>query len=283
MTRRRPTGTRLVLLSTLAAVIFVACGGNDGNRPPIALPTTTERTTTTAGATSTTEAPSTTDRTTTTRPTTTDRTTTTEAPTTERTTTTEVQTTTTARVTTTTEAPTTTGAADAAPATVPAAETVAQTGDTVWPWVVLILLVIAAIVAMVVSHRRENKASEASWTQQVDRAVSDGKLIIDELRQGAGAGPDAEPALARRLRTLDATLTSLQARSPSNADRTALTDTRRAIADLVAALDGDVRLRIGPPPPTAEQLAASRALINQHALDLDDTLGRLTAIGHARS
>jgi hypothetical protein len=37
----------------------------------------------------------------------------------------------------------------------------------------------------------------------------------------------------------------------------------RSIADLVVAIDGDVRLRIGPPPPTADQIATSRALINQ--------------------
>jgi len=153
----------------------------------------------------------------------------------------------------------------------------------VWPWVVVILLVIAAIVALIVSRRRGDKASEASWVQQVDRAVADGRLIVDELRQGPGAGPETEPALSRRLRTLEATLTSLQARSPSDGDRTALTDARRALADLLAAIDGDVRLRIGPPAPTAEQLATSHALINQHALDLDESLARLATVSHARS
>jgi len=96
-------------------------------------------------------------------------------------------------------------------------------------------------------------------------------------------GPETEPALGRRLRTLDATLTSLQARSPSDADRAALTDARRAVAELLVAIDGDVRLRIGPPAPTAEQLATSHALINQHALDLDETLARLATVSHART
>jgi len=51
---------RLVAVAIASGVLFIACGGNDGNRPPIALPTTTERTTTTGGATTTTEAPTTT-------------------------------------------------------------------------------------------------------------------------------------------------------------------------------------------------------------------------------
>ena len=289
MTARR-TPHRVVAVGVIAGILFVACGGSDGNRPPIALPTTTERTTTTrAPVTSTTEASSTsttkastttTERATTTTgatSTTARATTTTEAPTT-----TEAATTTTEAATTTTEAATTTTEA-AAPETVPVAENVEPTGDTVWPWVVLILLVVAAIVALIVSHRRGDKASEASWLQALDRAVGDGRLVIDELRHGSGAAPEAEPALGRRLRTLDATLTSLQAGSPSDADRTAITDARRAIGELVVAIDGDVRLQIGPPPPTAEQLATSRALINQHVLDFDATLERITATSHARS
>jgi len=113
--------------------------------------------------------------------------------------------------------------------------------------------------------------------------VADGRVISDELRQGTGAGPEAEPALGRRLRNLDATLVGLQARSPSDADRTAITDARRAIAELVVAIDADVRLRIGPPPPTQEQLSTSHALMNEQALDLNDTLDRLATIIRARS
>ena len=48
--------------------------------------------------------------------------------------------------------------------------------------------------------------------------------------------------------------------------------------DLSAAIASDVRVRIGPPAPTDEQLAMSKAVIDEQARVLGAALDRLSTI-----
>ena len=49
---------------------------------------------------------------------------------------------------------------------------------------------------------------------------------------------------------------------------------RAPLAELSAALETDRALRLGSPPPSAEQLSDSTALIRQQVNDLQGVLGR---------
>jgi hypothetical protein len=46
----------------------------------------------------------------------------------------------------------------------------------------------------------------------------------------------------------------------------------RALQALRAAVDADRALRLGPPPPTAEQLGYSSAVIRQRSADFEQAL-----------
>ncbi len=57
--------------------------------------------------------------------------------------------------------------------------------------------------------------------------------------------------------------------APDPPARTATNRASQALETLKAAIDTDRALRIGPPPPTSEQLGYSEALLRQRAAELE--------------
>jgi hypothetical protein len=141
-------------------------------------------------------------------------------------------------------------------------------------------LLIAAAAAAVIGGivflvgRRNKRNALAEWSVAAGRAVQEGKTIVDELMTG---GQDIEPVMQRRLQGLDAQLAALQTSAPSPAHEQQVGQTRAVATELGTAVQNDLRVRIGPPAPTDEQLEASRAVIEQRTRDLNGALDRLTA------
>jgi hypothetical protein len=131
------------------------------------------------------------------------------------------------------------------------------------------------VVIVLVLRQRGRRAAAVSWTESSRRVVTQGALVVNELRSGIDGQADCEPAFQGRLRELDASLASLQSSAPASADGQAVGEVRAALADLQAALDTDLALRIGPPAPSSEQLTTSDAVIVQRVHDLDGALDRL--------
>ncbi len=63
-------------------------------------------------------------------------------------------------------------------------------------------------------------------------------------------------------------LTSLAAAAPDQRGAAAITRATQALESLLSTIDTDRSLRIGPPPPTDEQLAYSEALLSQRSVEL---------------
>jgi hypothetical protein len=172
----------------------------------------------------------------------------------------------------TTAAPTTEAPTTAAPTTTtPPAPTSSGGGLDWWVWL-LIALAVAGLIAALVAWLRRRSHARAAWTEATGRAVRDGKVIVDQASTGQG---DLEPTLQRQLQGLDATLASLQTSAPSQELQQQVYQVRGVAAELGAALQTDLRVRIGPPSPTDDQLQASHAQIVQRARDLDTALDRL--------
>jgi hypothetical protein len=141
---------------------------------------------------------------------------------------------------------------------------------------VLIAAVVVIVVAALVARQRRRRSSQRTWTDAAGRAVREGKLIVDQL--GGGRAPlrqEAEPTAQRQLRGLDATLAALEAAAPSPERQQAARDARAVAVDLVAAIETDLSVRIGPPAPTDEQIAASNVLVMDRARRLDGALDQL--------
>ncbi|HVM67561.1 MAG TPA: hypothetical protein VMU14_21995 [Acidimicrobiales bacterium] len=141
-----------------------------------------------------------------------------------------------------------------------------------WVWLLIALAVVAVIAALVAWLRGRSRA-KAAWAEATGRAVRDGKVITD---QALTAQSDQEPTLQRQLQGLDATLASLQSSAPSEELQQQVYQVRGVAAELSAAIQTDLRVRIGPPSPTDDQLQASHAQIVQRARDLDGALDRLS-------
>jgi hypothetical protein len=135
-----------------------------------------------------------------------------------------------------------------------------------------VVVAIIAAVAALLARRRRQRTQSAAWGEATGRAVRDGKVIVDELWTGKS---DVEPTVQRQLQGLDATLASLQSTAPSPERQQQVNEVRTVAAQLGAAVQADLRVRIGPPAPTDDQLDASHAVVTQRARDLDAALDRL--------
>jgi hypothetical protein len=65
---------------------------------------------------------------------------------------------------------------------------------------------------------------------------------------------------------------SLEAHAPDDRSRATAAQVRARLDDLAATLESDRTLRLASPPPSAEQLSYSNALIRQHVEQLQGVL-----------
>jgi hypothetical protein len=96
------------------------------------------------------------------------------------------------------------------------------------------------------------------------------------------AEPQAAATMWSRVETLGAPLhrrlQGLVNSAPDQATASAALAADRALEALRAATDSDRALRLGPPPPTPEQLGYSSAVLRQRAADLEQALGELDQV-----
>jgi hypothetical protein len=89
-------------------------------------------------------------------------------------------------------------------------------------------------------------------------------LLDDVLAQGS--------VVTGQVQALAAQAQTLEARAPDDLSRRAAGRLRAQLAELAAALETDRALRLGSPPPSAEQVSYSTALIRQQVKELQDVL-----------
>ena len=121
----------------------------------------------------------------------------------------------------------------------------------------------AAIVGILLWRRR--RASAASWSAQLadlsrrtlvalDAVLADGSVVTGQVQ-----------ALAAEAR-------SLTTHAPDDPSTQAAARLRDALDELAQGLEADRTLRLSSPPPTADQLSYSTALIHQHVEALQSVL-----------
>jgi hypothetical protein len=240
MLRRLSRFGPLFAVAAVAGYVLGACGGGDGS----ALTTRTDLTGTRPAVTGT-------------RPTETVVTTVTNT----ETTTTEV---TTSETTTVSEPP-----PPSPPPPPPAATTTEPASDAsesaAWALIVLGLALAAALLigGLVIARRRRGRA--ASWSSQLADLTRRSLVALDDvLREGS--------VVTGRIQALADEAGSLETRAPDDASKAAAARLRARLDDLAGTLETDRTLRLSSPPPSAEQLSYSTALIRQQVQQLQGVL-----------
>jgi hypothetical protein len=75
-----------------------------------------------------------------------------------------------------------------------------------------------------------------------------------------------------QIQALASEAQSLEARAPDDRARAAAAEVRARLDDLAATLESDRTLRLSSPPPSAEQVSYSTALIRQQVEHLQSVL-----------
>lgn len=245
----------LLAVAAVAGVALGGCGGGGGN----ALSTRTGLTATSPAGTA---APTTPSRTRT-------QATTTETATTQVTTTVPGPTTTVPGPTTTREHVRVTTTTQTATVPVPiqpttTASTTSSSSGTPWGWIILGVALAAALVIGLVAWRR-HRAGAADWSSQAADLTRRSLLALDDVLAKGSVVTGQIQALAAEAR-------SLEARAPDDASRAAAANVRARLDDLAETLESDRALRLGSPPPSAEQISYSTALIRQQVEQLQGAL-----------
>jgi hypothetical protein len=205
------------------------------------------------------------------------------APSTSTSTSTTALTTTSTAVTTTTTAPSTTSTSSTTTTTVPAKRRSGSgvSGTTIG---LIIGAIAAAIVVLLLALLLIRRQRRARWNQDAQIAVQEGSRLLATVINGLPtlAEPQAAAAMWSRVETLGAPLhrrlQTLATAAPDQATGEAAKGADRALEALRAATDSDRALRLGPPPPTQEQLGYSAAVLRQRAADLEQAIGELDRV-----
>jgi hypothetical protein len=187
----------------------------------------------------------------------------TESSTTVVTAVTTVPATTTAPATTTT--PTTT-----APATTTTPTTTAgsSSSSTPWVWIVLGLVVAAALIG--IGFWQRSRAGAAAWRSKAQSLNRRCLVALDDvLAQGS--------VVTGKIEALRADARALEAGAPDDASRASVAGVRAKLEDLVRALESDRTLRLSSPAPSQEQLSYSTSLIRQQVEQLQGSLRQSSA------
>ena len=152
------------------------------------------------------------------------------------------------------------------PLVIPPATTSGESSSssTPWGWIALGLALAAALViGLVMWHR--HRAGAAEWgakTADLNRRCL--VALDDVLAKGS--------VVTGQIEALAAEARALEARAPDDPSRAAAARVRERLDDLAGSLEADRTLRLGSPPPSAEQLSYSTALIRQQVEQLQGVL-----------
>ncbi len=147
--------------------------------------------------------------------------------------------------------------------------------------VVVLGLLVALIVALVRRGRRTQwwanarlaAADSAALSAAVERALS--------LLRDPGAAAQAWGDLNNRVAQLRGRLRTLARTGPDPEATAAANRVSQALDAVQVAIDTDRGLRIGPPPPTDDQLGYSEAVLRQRAGELDRAAQELEVLDPA--
>jgi hypothetical protein len=141
--------------------------------------------------------------------------------------------------------------------------------------VVAVLLIIGLIVLLLRRRGRqqwrERARSGAAEASSLLGLLAGGLAALDEPTRAARTWADLEARGAH----LHSGLQALVADAPSERDRSIVGLLDQNLQSLRSAVAADRALRLGPPPPTTEQLGYSEAVIRQRSADFEQSLGDL--------
>jgi hypothetical protein len=180
-------------------------------------------------------------------------------------------------VTVTTSAPTT---PSSTPSSVTATPTASSGSSLLWLWILLGALVLAGLIAWIVSASRRRSATAAGWQSRLVDAYAKGSALHDAMAVAEGPGafgaPDAGVRWAdiqRRADDLAQTLYGLRESAPDDATRARLGDTLTALQAVRSAMDAE-RAPGGASPMQAE-------VVRGRLSDFEASLRALRAPGAA--
>ena len=165
-------------------------------------------------------------------------------------------------VTVTTTAPATTvtvtTSAPATPSSATATPTASSGSSLLWLWILLGAVVLAGLIAWIVSATRRRSATAAGWQSRLVDAYAKGSALHDAMAVAEGPGafgaPDAGARWAdiqRRADDLAQTLYGLRESAPDDVTRARLGDTLTALQAVRSAMDAE-RAPGGASPMQAE-------------------------------
>jgi len=143
-------------------------------------------------------------------------------------------------------------------------EPAASTSDTPWGWIIFGVLLATALVGTIVAWRRRRTGSAAWSRQMADLTQRSFVLVDDVLAQGS--------VVTGHVHALAARAQALETRAPDDRSRRAAGRVRAQLGELAAALETDRALRLASPPPSAEQLSYSTAVIREQVRGLQAVL-----------
>ena len=165
--------------------------------------------------------------------------------------------------TTSTLPATTTAPPPAATPTTTAAEPTSSS-ETPWGWIALVLALtgLAILGILLWGRHRSRRASQSAHLADLRRRTL--IALDDVVAQGS--------VVAGQVEALAAEARDLERHAPGDEATRAVAPVRAALDELAEALDADRTLRLATPPPSADQLAYSDALIRRQVTQLQDAL-----------
>jgi hypothetical protein len=146
-----------------------------------------------------------------------------------------------------------------------------STSSTAWGWIALAVgLAVASLVGILLWRRQ--RAHAASWSTQLTDLSRRSLVALDAVLSEGSVVTGQIQALAAEAR-------SLETQAPDDPSRVDASRLRGPLDELAGALEADRALRLGSPPPSAEQLSYSTAVIHQHVEALQAALRPRPASG----
>jgi len=143
---------------------------------------------------------------------------------------------------------------------------------------IAVLVLVGVVIAMLIRQRDAKR-----WTDEAVQASAEGRNVLALATHGL-ATLDQPAAAARTWSELEAQgaqlhqrLQALSRRPPEDWLGASVARTDQALQALRSGTDADRALRLGPPPPTSEQLGYSEAVVRQRTADFEQELGGLDA------
>jgi hypothetical protein len=135
---------------------------------------------------------------------------------------------------------------------------------------VLAVALIALLVAFLVRRRRRSQ-----WWTQARLVAAETSALASAVERSLpllsnpGAAAQVWADLNSRMTQLRAGLSPLGQSAPDARAKAITNRASQAVEAMQAAIDTDRSLRIGPPPPTPEQIGYSEVLLRQRAGELE--------------